>query len=700
MKRLTTRLFGVLLLLVLARPVAAQQQHTEYPGLETGKMWTFDVPPLDYWAKRYNFHPSSEWLTHVYKAAARLPGCTASFVSADGLVMSNHHCARSCIDGVTRPGEDFLQNGFYAPTRADERPCPGTYLDQLLSIRDVTDSVNLAVPAGATPAVEGQRRSAAISDLQDRCSKSGPGLQCQVVTMYRGGQYKLYTFRRYTDLRLVFAPEDSIAFWGGDPDNFTYPRHDMDVSFMRAYDNGQPLHTDYYQWSQKGAAEGDLVFVIGNPGSTGRLYTIAQLEYFRDVQYPPTNEGYARQIAILHELSAASETRMKAFRNQLFGLENELKRSKVYQSSLSDPSLMQRKRAWEQDFRARVNANPELKRQFGDAWDKIAVIRKDLAVSAVKRRYYSFNWYNSQLLNIAGLVVRYPAEMAKPDSARMPIFRDQNKARLERVLYGAPVDTVVDRRLLAAFLATMEQTLPASDPLRRQALGTGTPDQAATAMVSASVLTSPEGIRKLVEGGATAIAASNDPFIVLARLIDPVERQVSTEATALIDRENQENTRIARALLAVFGNSVAPDATFSLRITDGEVLRFPYNGTLAQPFTTFYGLYDRWTGFNGQAPWNLPQRWIDARDKVNLGTQLNAVSTNDIIGGNSGSPVISRDGEVVGLIFDGNMESLPGRWLYMEEANRAVWVDARGILEALRSVYGATAIVNELTAGR
>jgi hypothetical protein len=696
--RLTIRL-AMLLALAAALPLAAQQP-TEYPGLETGKMWTFDQPPLDYWATRYGFRPAPEWIEHVRMSTARQPGCTASFVSAGGLVMTNHHCARSCIDAVSRDGEDLLSNGFYAARREDERACPNFTMDQLRGIRDVTDSVNAGVPAGTDPNRAADLRAARIREIEQRCNATAPGLFCQVVTMYRGGQYKLYTFRRWTDVRLVFAPDDAITFFGGDPDNFTYPRHDLDVAFYRVYEDSAPVATPHhFRWSAKGASEGDLVFVVGNPGSTGRLNTIAQLEFLRDYQYPFQLDQLARQIAVYQELSALSPERASALRNPLFGAQNSQKAIGGYQGGLLDPALMARKQAWEAGFRARVDADPALKRQYGTAWQEITRINRALSTLDGRRRFYSVNAFGARLLGLAGLIVRYPAEMAKPDSARLQPFRDANRAQLERVLYSpTPVDTAVERRLLAAWLDVLSRRLPAADPVRRAALAGRTPAAAAEAMVRGTVIPTAEQRRTLVQGGAAAIAASADPFIALARVIDPLERRVSDEVTALLNRETAQTERIARALLAVYGHSVAPDATFSLRISDGEVKSYPYNGTMAQPFTTFHGLYDRWAGWGGKEPWHLPERWIARRDSLDLDTPLNGISTNDIIGGNSGSPVINRDAEVVGLIFDGNIESLPGRFLYSEARNRSVWVDARGIVEALRRVYDAGALADELLA--
>ena len=688
--------------LCLAAVSSVRAQDTvpqEYPGLETGKMWTFDVPPLDYWARRYNFRPAQEWLDHARLSAGSIGGCTASFVSPDGLILTNHHCSRGCIDGSKRPGEDLLTDGFYAKTRAEERACPGMFFDDLLGITDVTDSVAAAVPAGAASERAAALRNEAIGRLEQRCAGGAADIRCRVVVMYRGGQYKLYRFRRYSDLRLVFAPEGQIAFFGGDPDNFVYPRHDMEITLIRAYASGQPAHIEhYFRWSANGSQEGDLVFVVGTPGGTNRLNTIAYLEFLRDVQFPATLARYRRQLEVYRAVGATSPERAAALRNAVFGVANDQKRSIVYLQTLQDPQIMAHKREWERDFRARVNANPEWRRLYGDAWDRVTPIRRELAGLDARYRYYSFAAYGARLLNYAGLVVRLGTEGAKPDSARLPQFRDANRPQLERTLFSATqVDTVLETALLAAYLDAMKEELPAGDPVLRAALGGRSPVEAARAMVQGTQILTADQRRALVQGGPTAVAASTDPFIALARVIDPLQRDIDRRWTELLNREIPNDERIARAMLAVFGTGVAPDGNGSLRISDGVVQSYPYNGTTAQPYTTFFGLYDRSLGFGGRTPFDLPPRWLQRRDSLNLATPLNAASTNDLIGGNSGSPVINRDGELVGLVFDGNMESLPWRFVFTEARGRAVWVDSRGMIEALRRVYDAGALADEMT---
>ena len=672
---------------------------TEYPGLETGKMWTFDAPPLDYWARRYNFRPSQDWLDHARLSSVRIPGCTASFVSPDGLIMSNHHCARGCADAVTKPGEDFLANGFYAPTRAEERACPNFTVDQLQEITDVTAMVNGAVPPGATADRAAQARDATMEEIQQRCEQGTPNSHCEVITMYRGGQYKLYRFHRWTEARLVFVPETDAASFGGDPDNFTYPRHDMDMSFIRVYENGQPAHVDqYYRWSPNGSKEGDLVFVVGNPGNTSRLQTIAQLEYLRDVQYPANLTSLNSQVAVYQQLARLSPERARAVENTIFYLQNSQKAYLGYLAGLVDNQLLNRKRDWERNFRAKVDADPKLKAQYGAAWNNIALVKAEQRTLDVRSRYYGFGAFRSRLLNMAGALVRLPVETAKPDSARLPAYQNANRPNLERMLNNpAPIDTTQEIALLTAYFTAMARELPATDPVRRAALAGRSPADAARAMVTATEIGTADARRALLQGGTPAVRASKDPFIKLALVIDPLARPIIRRMNALANREEQNDELVARALLAVFGNTVAPDATFSLRISDGEVARYPYNGTFGQPYTTFYGLYDRTFGFAGQAPWNLAPRWLAAKDRVNLATPLNGVSTNDITGGNSGSPLINRNGEIVGLIFDGNIEQLPLDFIFLEATGRSVWVDSRGIIEALRHVYDAGTLADELT---
>ena len=691
------RVLALVALTFTAVPAQAQLQG-EYPGLETGKMWTFDVPPLEYWAKRYDFKPSTQWLDHVRLSAVRYGGgCSASFVSPNGLVMTNHHCARACIESATKEGEDFLSNGFYARTKEEERACQGLFLDQLQEITDVTPRVMQAI-AGAKPAQAGKLRTDAIAAIEKECQGEAKDKACQVVTFYRGGQYKLYRFHRYNDVRLVMAPEAQIAFFGGDPDNFTFPRHDLDMSFVRAYENGQPAGTPHhFKWSPAGTKEGDLTFVIGNPGSTGRLNTMSQLAYLRDVSYPAQMKALDRRIATLEQYMQADTLKAKAQRNTFFGLQNTRKAIGGYQTGLLDKDLMAHKAKWEKEFIARVSADPALKAKYGAAWRQIAVVQDSLAKSAVRRRYEQFQTDGGRLLPIASLFARYQTEMAKPDAERLPAFREASRHQTETVMTGGqPMDVALETANLTTYFEAMAQELPATHPVRKAAMGGRTPAEAAKAMVASSVLVDATARKALFEAGGDAIAKSNDPFIALARTIDPLERGNAKFVQRQLDAETAASERVAQALLATHGNGVSPDATFSLRISDGEVKRYPLNGTYAPAYTTFSGLYDRSRAFEGAGPWALPKRWHERKAKLDDSTPFNVAATNDIIGGNSGSPVVNKDAEVVGLIFDGNMEMLPNRFLFTEKTARSVFVDSRAIIEALRKVYDADALADEL----
>jgi hypothetical protein len=664
---------------------------------EFGTMWTFDAPPLAYWKARYGFTPDQKWLDHVRLASIRIPGCSASFVSSNGLVLTNHHCARACTASSSPPDSNYIETGFAAAGLADEKKCQGMFADQLQSISDVTARVRAVVTA-RTPAEQAVQRAAAIERLQKECATSAEFV-CEVVTFYQGGRYSLYKYRRWTDVRLVMAPEENIAFYGGDPDNFTYPRYCLDLTLLRVYENDRPLQpTDYLKWSANGAAENDLVFVTGNPGSTGRLLTVAQMEYLRDVDYPARLAGYERLLAIWHALAAQSPAAARAYQNNIFSYENSKKAVTGYRAGLLDSAIMARKRAFERDFRRRVEADPALRAKYATAWDEIARAQKELASFATALRWQSFGG-GSSLLNLAGAIVRLPTQSVLPDSARLIQYRGPGAERLRKqVLTTANLDTAFERMALAATFAAWKEALPATDPALVAALasGGGDPARAAAALVSQTSLVDTAARRALLEGGSAAVTASKDPLIVLARRIEPVNRQLAARAARLEAVIASNAERIGQAIFAAYGASLPPDATFTLRISDGVVRGYPMNGTLAPYKTTMFGLYGRAADFDGKAPFALPERWARGRDRLDLATPMDFVSTNDIIGGNSGSPVINRNAEIVGLIFDSNIQALPNRFIYTDDVARSVSVSSRGIIEALRKLYGAGRIADEL----
>jgi hypothetical protein len=704
MRRIRGGVLGITLGIsfLAVRPAPAQvtspaEIETKLPAgfvKEFGTMWTFESPPLDYWKARYGFAPSQAWLDHVRLASIRLPNCSSSFVSARGLVMTNHHCARECITAVSTPDSNFQELGFVAKTEADERKCPGLYVDQLQSIEDVTAKVQGAVTARA-PATQVAQRDAAIAKIERSCGAEA-GLQCQVVTYYQGGVYSLYRFKRFSDLRLVMAPEEAISFFGGDPDNFTYPRYDLDLSLMRVYENDRPYQPkDYLKWSKVGPKENDVVFVTGNPGSTGRLLTVAQMEYLRDVQYPAQLAAYDQNLAILRELSQRDEETRRQLENNIFSLQNSKKAVTGYLSGLQDSAVMAKKRTFERDFRRRIAADPKLKARFGAAWDTIATAERRLTGLSKQMRWYKFG--GSQLLNAAGGLVRIPQQAKLPDSLRLPQYRGRGLEQIKSaILHDISTTPEADKEMLQAWLTAARQDLPKNDPYLQTILGGRSPEVAAEVAINGTRLADSSFRASLVEGGAAAVATSRDPLIVLARKLEPQSRRLQQRASAINDVISANAEKVGRGIFAAYGRSLPPDATFSLRISDGVVKSYPMNGTIAPYKTSFYGLYARSAEFDDKPPFRLPERWKRQRAALDLSQPLDFVTTNDIIGGNSGSPVINRNAEVVGLIFDGNIEQLPNRFLYTDEVARAVAVHTRGLAEALRKVYEASRIADEL----
>jgi hypothetical protein len=679
----------------MARQASATQLPPATYRPEFGTMWTFDAPPLDYWRRTYNFAPDQKWLDNVRLASVRLPNCSASFVSSRGLVMTNHHCARECTASSSPPDSNYIQTGFAAGTLADEKKCAGLYVDQLQSIQNVTSRVRAAI-TGKTPAEQAAQRSAVITQIQTECNQQTQ-LTCQVVTLYQGGIYSVYRYRRFNDVRLVMAPEGDIAFFGGDPDNFTYPRYDLDVTLLRVYENGQPYApANYLKWSPAGALENELVFVVGNPGSTGRLNTISQMEFLRDIGYPATLAAYKRSLAIYAALQQTDTSAARRYQNEVFGLENSLKAVTGYRAGLLDTLSMARKRAFERELRARIAADPKLLAEYGRTWDAIAAAQRELATFNPQLRYQGFGG-GSTLLTMGGQLVRIASESVKPDSARLAPYRGPGiNSMTARLSQNVPIDTAYERLAIAAQLRAAQSELGPNDPFVRLALAGRTPEAAAAAVVRGTRVGDSTFRRSLLQGGAPAIAASTDPIIALARDIDPLNRAVTARANALNAIIATNSEKIGQALFAAYGTSLPPDATFTLRISDGVVKSFPSNGTIAPYKTTFYGLYERSAAFDDRFPFKLPKRWVERKANLDLTTPFNFVSTNDIIGGNSGSPVINRNAEVVGLVFDSNIEGISNRFIFSSEIGRTVSVHSRGITESLRKMYDGSRIADEL----
>jgi hypothetical protein len=659
-------------------------------------MWTFDNPPLKQLAAKYNFKPSQEWLDHLRLSSVRLnDGGSGSFVSPNGLLLTNHHVARGQLQKNSTAEHDYLRDGFYAATPEAEMKSADLEVNVLVAMQDVTARVQGAAKGIADDAKALKARDAAIAAIEKE-SKDKTGLRSDVVGFYQGGEYWLYQYKAYTDVRLVFAPEQQAAFYGGDPDNFTYPRYDLDMALFRVYEDGKPLHSDHYvKWSAKGAAPGELIFISGHPGSTERQDTMAELLAERDVHGPAITEYLQRRIAAAQAFATQGPEQARLVGSTIFGLQNSLKVYLGRADALADKAILAKKQAEEDDFRAKVAANPEWQKAYGGAWDTIARAEEKMKPE-VKSQI--FRRTDSRLFTLALNLVQYVAEVKKPDGERLPQFHEAGLESLKfQLLSPAPVYPSTEKLFMTAALKLDQEKLGKDDAFVQAIVQGADVDKTVTALVDGSKLANVAFRKSLLEGGEAAVAASNDPMIVAARRVDPIWRETNRRLRDTISSVlTPAGEKLGKARFLVYGKNAYPDATFTLRLSYGTVDGYPYNGTVAPPFTTFYGLYDRAASFSNKPPFDLTAKQAAGRDKLDLSTPLDFVSTGDIIGGNSGSPVVNRNNELVGLIFDGNIESLAGDFVYEGGKNRAVAVHSAGMIEGLRKLYNAGALADEL----
>lgn len=667
------------------------------PALADEGMWLYTNPPVEQLRQKYNFEPSAAWLEHLQKASVRFNnGGSGSFVSPEGLVMTNHHVATDCIQKLSTKENDLIKNGFLARTRAEERKCADLELNVLWAIHDVTDRVNAAVKPGMDAAAAQKARNAAINAIEKEALDK-TGLRSDVVTLYNGGQYHLYQYKRYTDVRLAFAPELAIAFFGGDPDNFEFPRYNLDLALMRVYENNQPLRPQHYlKWSRRGAQEGDLVFVSGHPGRTDRLRTMKHLEFIRDVDMPMRLNVLRRREVLLTSWAARSAENARRAHDDIMSYQNSRKARTGMLAGLQDPSIMARKAAEEQQLRAAVNASADLKAKYGDAWDVVAAAVQDLRT--FYRDYYLLEIpaaFNSRLFSIARDLVRYSEESRKPNAERLREYSESALEPLKLELFSdAPVYEDLEIVQLGDSLAMLAEMLGGDNDLVRQVLAGKSPQARASELVRGTALKDVAVRKKLFEGG---VASSNDPMILLAKLVDGPSRKVRQLYEQNLEKQKQGYAKLAQARFAVKGSSVYPDATFTLRLSFGQVKGYEENGKKIPWATTMGGAFAHAADHQYKEPFVLPRSWDDRKQDIDLNTPFNFVSTADIIGGNSGSPTVNREGEVVGLIFDSNIHGLVLDYVYAEEQARAISVHSAGMLEALRKVYRANPIVEELT---
>ena len=660
-------------------------------------IWLFDHFPKDRVEKIYGFIVSNDFLRHLQRSSVRFNnGGSGSIVSPHGLLLTNHHVGEDCIQSLSSAGHDYMTQGFSAAGQPDEKACPGLEVDALLRTSNVTSQVNDGIRA-ETPVAEANRmRKASIGRIEKSCA-AATGRRCDVQALYSGGEYSLYEYHKYTDVRLVFAPEFAIAQFGGDPDNFMYPRYCLDFSFFRAYQNGRPASTpDFLIWSREGIQDGGLTFVAGDPGSTGRLQTIAQMEFSRDVSYPLLLRLYKESIDRLLAFSAKSPENQRVARDYLDEDQNTYKSVMGFQAGLRDPGLMERKRDEERKLRTAIDANPETRQKFGKIWDDIAAAYKEYAL--LFKPYYLFEGApgDSQLFSVARTIVRYAEETRKPNDDRLGEYQDAVLPPLERNLYSpAPLHSALEEVVLAGQFRVLQEELGAADPTVQAVLAGKNPDQAAHFYVSTSKIQDVDERRRLAHSW-DAVRTSNDGMLRLALILDQRARKFRKLFDDRVEAVIASSaSQIAQARFAVYGTNDYPDANFTPRLSYGPVKG--YTSSTGQPLpyaTTFAGLYHHATG---KEPYRLPPAWIKAKGTLDMNTPFNFVTTADTHDGNSGSPTVNEKGELVGILFDGNWEGLQNRYLYTDERARSVHLAGSAILEALKRVYKAGWLLEELS---
>jgi hypothetical protein len=721
------RLFTIsflLLMVFIYLPINAQKSFNpdtvKAQRFDTGTMWAFEYPPFQYLKQAYNFTPTQEWFDNVRLSALRIPGCSASFVSSDGLLMTNNHCARGIRRQMQKEGEDLANTGFYAATLAEERKIPNFTAEQLVYLKDVSKEVLPAMKEGKTEKEKIAKRTAKIQELTEKYAKE-LNLKVDIVSYYNGAVFYLQGFKVYTDVRYVFQPEEGIAYFGGDPDNFTYPRYNLDCTFLRVYENDKPVKSDhYFKWSPNGASEGELVFTVGNPGTTNRLRTVAQLEYMRDVQYRNSTFQLDNLYNKLELLKALNPSKAQDYEQQRLNLGNTQKNNQGYYNALLDPYVMARKKAFEKKNQDVVMKDPELKKEYGHVWKTIEAARKELTGIDTKLAAYTPNRQFASIYQTIANQLVSQARLAKMTPAEREALQAQQRAQFpggarpggqggpggpggpsgQQGLFPGNFDPLLEKAKLEIAVDFITMNLGKNDPMVKKLFQGKSGKEIAASLIEKSLFTNKQAVEELQKKTPDEILKLNDPFIQLyAQVYDKI-RDLQKKQKEVQDTENVAFGLLGQIMYKIYGTTIPPDANRTLRISDGVLKSYSYNGTVAPVKTTFFGLYDRYAGFNGKYPFNLPERWKNIPSGFDLNTPFDFVSTNDIIGGNSGSPVINKNAEVIGLAFDGNIEMLEGNFLYRQLSNRTVAVDSKGIYEAVKKVYKAERLATELATGK
>jgi len=663
-------------------------------------MWLFNNPPKKILQEKYSFEPTAQWMLHLQRSSVRFnSGGSGSFVSSEGLVMTNHHVGADALQKLSTKERDLVKQGFHTKTRNEEIRCLDLELNVLMSIEDVTARVNAAIEPGMEPAKAFQARRAVTSTIEKE-SLGKTGLRSDVITLYHGGLYHLYRYQKYTDVRLVFAPEQAIAFFGGDPDNFEYPRYDLDICFFRVYEDGKPAKVPYHlKWSPAGPKDDELIFVSGNPGRTDRLDTVAHLEFIRDRVMPRALNRLRRWEVLLGTYSERSKEDARRARDELFGVQNSRKARLGMLAGLQDPAITNQKRAQEKVLRESAMNSAGLKEKCGGAWDEVAAALKVWGTILINMELLEQGTaFRSELFGIARTLVRLSEESTRPNADRLREYRESNLESLKQELFSeAPIYDDLETLKLADSLSMFMEVAGADNPLVQKVLAGKSPEERAAELVRGTKLREVSVRKRLAEEGLKAIESSDDPMIRLALLVDGPARQVRKTYEEKVDEPlRQAYAKIADARFALYGTSIYPDATFTLRLAFGVVKGYTEQGKSLPPWTTIGGAYQWAQEHDNKAPFDLPPSWLERKGRLNLQTPFNFVSTVDIIGGNSGSPVVNRKGQLVGIIFDGNLASLVWDYVYTDKVGRSIAVHSSSIPEALRKVYGATALADEL----